>query len=90
MSYLVDNIGVNNLFKHIVSTTSLYEINLVILILTFLYIHSCTMEDNPLLMDVCLVVILITLLTPSHFRYLYTQALLVCIIHQIFILILLL
>ena len=63
MSCLIDNTGVSNSFMHMVSTTqelasnlstSLYEIHLVILIL------SCTMENNPLLMDMCVVVMLIS------------------------------
>ena len=41
----VYNIGVSILFKHMVSTTSLHEIHLVILILSLMHIHSCTMED---------------------------------------------
>ena len=37
------------------------------------------MEDNPLLVDMFLVVMFISLLTPSHSSFLYIQALLVCI-----------
>ena len=73
MSCLVDNTGVSNLFKHIVSIKSLRKIHLAMLILSFLHIHSCTMENNPLLVDVCLVVELISSLTPSHSRCLYIQ-----------------
>ena len=61
------------------STTSLYEIHLCILILSLLHVHSCTMEDNPLLVDMCLVVMFFSLLTPSHSNCLHIQALLVCI-----------
>ena len=42
--------------EHMLSTTSLYRIHLCILILSLLHVHSCTMEDNPLLVDMCLVV----------------------------------
>ena len=81
MSCLVDNTRVSNSFmhmmsttqelalefKHMVSTTCLYKIHFVILILSLMYIHSCTMEDNPLLVDTFLVVILISLLILETF-----------------------
>ena len=74
VSFLVDNIGVSNsnyahgvyntgvstLIKHMVSTKSLHEIHLVILTLSLMHEHSCTMDDNPLLVEVCLVVMLIS------------------------------
>ena len=50
----VYNIGVSTLIKHMVSTTSLQEIHLGILILSLMHVYSCTMED------VCLVVMLIS------------------------------
>ena len=50
----VDNIVVCSPIEHMLSTISLDEIQLYILILSLLHIHSCTMEDNPLLVDMCL------------------------------------
>ena len=56
MSCHVDNIVACTIIEHMFSTTSVYEIHLYILILSLLHVHSCTMEDNPLLVDMCLVV----------------------------------
>lgn len=56
MSCHVDNTIVCTPIEHMLSTTYLYEIHLCILILKLLHLHSCTMEDNPLLVDMCLVV----------------------------------
>ena len=58
MSFHIDNIVVCTQIEHILSTKSLYEIHLCILILLLLHVHSHTMEDNPLLVDMCWVVIL--------------------------------
>ena len=60
MSCNVDNIVVYTLIEHMLSTTSLDEIHPVILILSLMHVHSCTMEDIPLLVDVYLVVMLIS------------------------------
>ena len=74
MSCLVDNTGVRNLIKHMVSTTSLYEIHLCKLILLSLHKFLCSMEDNPFMVDMCLVVEPISSLTPSHSRCLGTSS----------------
>ena len=79
MNFHVDNIVVCTLIERMLSTTSLYEIHIYILILSLLHVHSCTMEDNPLLVDMCLVVMLISLLTPSYISCLYIEVLLCCI-----------
>lgn len=59
MSCLVDNTGESNLFKNIMSTTSLHEIYLYKLILSSSHKFLCSMEDNPLLVDMCIVLMLI-------------------------------
>lgn len=73
MSCHVDNTVVCTPIEHMLYTSSLYEIHLCILILSLLHVHSCTMEDNPLLVDMWLVVMLISLLTSSHINCLYIQ-----------------
>lgn len=73
MSYLVDNTGVSNLFEYMVSTTSLCEIHLCKLILSLSHKLVCSMEDNLLLVDMFLIVMFISLLTPSHSSCLYIQ-----------------
>ena len=74
MSYLVDNTGVSNLLEHVVSTTYLYEIHLCKLILSSSHRILCSMEDNPYLVDMCWVVILISYLTSRHISFPYIQA----------------
>ncbi len=73
MSCLVDNTRVSNLLEHMVSTTSLYEIHLCKLMLSSSHKPLCSMEDNPPLVDMCWVVILISCVTPNHSSCLYIQ-----------------
>ena len=71
MSFHVDNTIVCTPIEHMLSTTSLYEIHLDILIHSLLYVHSWTMEDSPLLVDMCLVVMFISCMTPRHISCIY-------------------
>ena len=73
MSCHVDNIVICTQIEHILSATSLYEIHLCIFILSLFHVHSFAMEDNPLLVDMCLVVMLIACMNPRHISCLYMQ-----------------
>ena len=74
MSCLVNNIGVSNLFEHKVSKTSLYEIHVCKLILSSSHKLLFSMEDNPPLVEMCWVVILIHCVTSRHIGCPYIHA----------------
>ncbi len=65
------------LFEHMVSTTLFCVSHPCRLILSSSHLLLCLMEDNPYLVDMCLVVGLISMLILKHLRGLYIQALLV-------------
>ena len=77
LSCNVDNKKYTTLFQHMVSTILFCMSHPCRFILSSSHLLPCSMEDNPYLVDMCLVLGLINMLIPMYLRGLYIQELLV-------------